>query len=186
MVQNLLPLLRRSTRSRVLSVLNGTLEKPINENDLGLERIWGIAAVVNHTTVCTSLAFDMLAANDKENNIVFLHATPGLVSTNTPRKMRPSKESGLLWWAFMSTVQVVSGWVIYYFGMPVAESGERQAYHLTSEDFKPGSWQVNRHSVVLPPNKALKEYQERGLAGTIWDHTLRVWERAVSTSRGSA
>ncbi|KAI1398161.1 hypothetical protein F4819DRAFT_43936 [Hypoxylon fuscum] len=109
MVSKLLPLLRRSPRPHVLSILNGNLEKLINEDDLGLDKGWGIAAVVNHTTVCTSLAFDYLSKQDEENKIVFLHATPGFVSTETPRKTRPSKQPGIFWWVFITTMQVVSG-----------------------------------------------------------------------------
>lgn len=185
MVSKLLPLLRRSPGPHVLSILNGTLEKPINEDDLGLDKSWGITAVVNHTTVCTSLAFDYLSKQDEANKVVFLHATPGFVSTDTPRKTRPSRQSGILWWAFISTMQVVSGWIIYYFGMAVKDSGERHSYHLTSSTFNAGSWQVNRHSEVLPPNEVLRQYQERGWAEKVWDHSLRVWDRALATSRSS-
>ncbi|KAI0485534.1 hypothetical protein F4859DRAFT_471547 [Xylaria cf. heliscus] len=183
-VSRLLPLISRSPHPRVLSILNGTLEKAIDEDDLGLEKSWSMTAVVNHTTVCNSLAFDYLAKMDGENKIVFLHATPGLVNTDISHKARPSTESGYLWWAFISAMQVIFGWAIYYFGIPVVESGERHSYHLTSDNFKPGSWQVNQYSTVLPPNKILKGYQERGLAEKVWDHSLRVWERALI--RGSS
>ena len=181
MVFKLLPLLRRSAQPRVLSILNGTLEKPIQEDDLGLEKNWGIAAVVNHTTVCTSLAFDYLDQQDEEHKIVYLHATPGFVSTRTPRKTRPSMNSGVFWWAFISTIQGISGWIIYYFGMNVTESGQRHSYHLTSDNFRPGSWQINRHSSVVPPNGVLRGYQEKGLAEKVWDHSLRTWDTALAS-----
>lgn len=184
MVFNLLALIRRSARPHVLSILNGTLEKPIDENDLGLEKNWGIAAVVNHTTICTSLAFDYLAELGEVQNAVFLHATPGFVSTDTPRKTHPTMDFGLLWWAFISIMQVVSGWIIYYFGMNVLESGQRHAYHLTSDTFQPGSWQINKHSVTVPPNGVLKKYQDEGLADRVWEHTLCTWNKALN-SHGS-
>ncbi|KAK2601906.1 hypothetical protein QQS21_004497 [Conoideocrella luteorostrata] len=184
MVFKLLPLLQHSERPHVLSILNGTLEKAIYVEDLGLEKNWGITAVVNHTTVCTSLAFNYLARHNKAS-IIFLHATPGFVSTESPRKTRPSMDFGLLWWAFLSAMQVISGWVIYYFGMDVRESGQRHSYHLTSNTFQPGSWQVDRRSSVVAPNKVLKGYQEQGLAEKVWDHTLRIWDKALATSATS-
>ncbi|KZZ87556.1 NAD(P)-binding domain protein [Moelleriella libera RCEF 2490] len=140
----------------------------------------GATSVVNHTTICTSLAFDYLAELGEVQNAVFLHATPGYVSTDTPRKTHPTMDSGLLWWAFISVMQIVSGCIIYYFGMNVLESGQRHAYYLTSDAFQPGSWQINKHSVTVPPNRVLKKYQDEGLADRVWEHTLCTWNKALN------
>lgn len=179
-VSNLLPLLRQSPHPRVLSILNGTKEKKINENDLGLEKKWGIVAVVDHTTICTDMAFDYLAANDAERKFTFIHATPGFVNTGTPRTTYPSKKDGYLWWAFMSVMQVVSGWIIVYFGMDLVESGERHSYHLTSDTFIPGSWQTNKLNEIIPANSALKEYQEKGWPDKVWEFTTQIWDNALA------
>ena len=193
LLTNLLPLLHRSSNPRVLSVLNGTKEKRIDESDLGLDRNWGIVAVVNHTTMCTSLAFDYLAAHDSNNNngggggaqksrLTLIHATPGLVNTGTPRKTYPSIKDGYAWWAFISVMQIVSGWIIVFFGMALAESGERHAFHLTSGDFAPGSWRTDRLNNVVADNDALAYYKDRGWTEKNWDFTQRVWERTPSRS----
>lgn len=71
LVSNLLPLLRKSSRPRVLSVLNGGKEKAMRDEDLGLEQHWSTISIINHTTTMTSLAFDHLAENDER--ITFLH-----------------------------------------------------------------------------------------------------------------
>jgi hypothetical protein len=173
-----MPLLRQSKSPRVLSILNGTKETKIDEKDIGLDKGWGIVAVVNHTTLCTSLAFDYLATNN--NGMIFIHATPGFVSTDTPRTAHPSRENGLVWWALISLFQIVSGWVIFYFGMAATEAGQRFAYVLTNENFVPGSWQTNRLSEIVPANAILMEYRERGWSQLIWDFTHRVWERALA------
>ncbi|KAH8646021.1 hypothetical protein BGZ60DRAFT_438356 [Tricladium varicosporioides] len=185
LVSNLLPLLRQSPHSRVLSILNGTKEKRINEEDIGLWQHWGITAVVNHTTMFTSLAFHLLATNDTQKQITFIHATPGFVNTGTPRTTYPSKKDGILWWAFLSTMQVVSGWIIRYFGMALNESGERHAFHLTSDTFIPGSWGTSRFNDIVSDNSTLKEYKDRGWAETIWDYTLQIWDKALTTSSTS-
>ncbi|KAH8652158.1 hypothetical protein BX600DRAFT_472036 [Xylariales sp. PMI_506] len=67
-----------------------------------------------------------------------------------------------------------------YLGMPAKESGERHAFHLTSDSLRPGSWRMNRLSEVVPDNSVLKDYQTRGWAEKTWEHTTRVWEEALS------
>jgi hypothetical protein len=168
----------------VLSILNGTKEKRIDESDIGLEKKWGIVAVVNHTTVLTSLAFDYLAANDDKKHITFIHATPGFVHTDTARTAFPSKKNGWWYWALVSAFQIVSGWIIRFFGLPAEVSGQRHAYHLTSDNFQPGSWRVDRHSEITPDNDILKDYLQKGWAEKAWDHTQRVWEKALAAKTG--
>lgn len=181
LTSNLLPLLHQSLQPRVLSILNGTKEKRINEDDIGLDKKWSIVSVVNHTTICTSLAFDCLAANDVKKRITFVHAMPGFVNTGTPRTTYPSKKDGLAWWAFLSVMQVVSGWIIRYFSMSLNESGERYSFHLTSDTFAPGSWRTDRHNNIIADNEALQYYQDCGWKEKIWDFTQRVWEKALAS-----
>ncbi|KUJ09016.1 uncharacterized protein LY89DRAFT_701536 [Mollisia scopiformis] len=169
LLSNLLPLLNRASQPRVLSILNGTREKKINEDDIGLEKAWGITAVVGHSTLLTSLAFDHLAAHDSQKHIVFIHS----------RTTYPSKKDGYFWWAFISVMQIVSGWMIRNFGMAAKESGERFAFLLISDTLSPGSWRTTRLSDTVPENNILKEYHERGWGEKIWDFTIGVWEEAL-------
>jgi hypothetical protein len=109
-----LPLLNQCHErpAHTLSILNGTKETKINENDLNLEKKWSIRAIVNHTTHLTSLAFDYLAEHSPQGQINFLRATQGLVNTNTPctKERLPSREKvGLLQQALLSFGQIVSG-----------------------------------------------------------------------------
>ncbi|KAK7697591.1 hypothetical protein SLS64_013410 [Diaporthe eres] len=187
MVSNLLPLLNQCQErpAHVLSILNGTKETKIDEEDLNLDKQWGIRAVVNHTTLLTSLSFDYLAAQSPQGHIAFLHATPGFVNTNTPRTKEhlPSREKvGFLQWAFISFVQVVSGWVIRYFGMNIKESGERHAFHLTSDRFEPGSWRLDRHSEVVPDKDVLKDYESRGWTEKAWNFTIATWDKVLANA----
>lgn len=177
---NLLPLLHQSPSARVLSILNGTKEKKIDEQDIGLKKKWGMVAVVNHTTICTSLAFDYLSENESPRQTAFIHATPGFVNTGTPRTTYPSMKDGVFWWALTSAFQVISGWIIVHFGKSLEESGERHAFLLSTDTIIPGSWRTNNVNDVIPDNAALKYYQESGWGKTIWDHTTQVWEAALS------
>lgn len=165
----------RERPAHVLSILKSTKETKIDENDLNLDKHWGIRVVVNHTTLLTSLAFGHLAEQTPRGQIVFLHATPGFVNTNTPRTKQhlPSTENvGFLQWVLLSFVQIFSGWVVRHFGMNIKESGERRAFHLTSRGFEPGSWRVDRHSNVVPDNNVPKDYHNLGWTQRAWDFTI--------------
>jgi hypothetical protein len=182
LISNLIPLLRKSTNPRVLSILNGTKEKRNKEDDIGLERNWNISDVVAHTTLLTSLAFNHLFENEVKWKFTFIHATPGFVNTGTARKTYPSLKDGYLWFAFLSVMQVVSGWIIRYFGINVFDSGERHAYLLTSDGIQPGSWRTNRHNDIVPDNTALAYYLQNGWKEMTWNHTVYTWDRALGTN----
>ncbi|KAK4209129.1 hypothetical protein QBC37DRAFT_295171 [Rhypophila decipiens] len=183
LVSNLLPLLCRSPSPRVLSILNGTKEKRIREDDVGLQNSWSIISLVNHSTLLTSLAFDHLAATAPgAREITFIHATPGFVNTGTARTRYPSRQKdGWLKWLLLTICQNVSGCIIVYFGMSIKEAGERQAYYLTCDQYTSGSWRTNKHNDLQPDSAALKDYKQRGWAEKAWEHTLVAWDRALAT-----
>jgi len=180
-ISNLMPLLHRSPQPRVLSVLNGTKEKPIDEHDIGLEKNWGIIPVVNHATLFTSLSFDYLAAHDNHKHIVFLHTTPGLVDTGSP-KPKPTRANGWLQWVLLSIFQFISSYVVRYSGMSLKESGERYAFELTNDAYSPGSWRLDKLCDVVPDNEVLVRYQQGGWAEKIWEYTQNVWGKALATA----
>ncbi|KAI1340824.1 hypothetical protein F5Y15DRAFT_378026 [Xylariaceae sp. FL0016] len=180
MVTNLLPLLRKSTNPRVLSVLNGTNEQRIDEDDVGLDKKWNPLRLVSHATTCMSLGFEYLAADIQNESIAFIHAHPGFVNTGTPRTKHPSTKDGIVWWAFLSVMQVITGWIMRLFGFSLQESGERNAFYLTNARYVPGSLQTNKMNDSLLANKALQYYQENKWPQRVWDHTSMVWEKALS------
>lgn len=179
-ISNLLPLLHKSPSPRVLSILNGGKEASIIDDDIGLEQHWGLINLVKHATLCTSLAFDYLAAHDAEKHITFVHALPGFVHTHTERKKRPTMANGVVLWVLRSLFQVLSEWYIRLFGMAVQESGERFAFILMSEKFGPGSWRTDPESEVVFDNAILQKYRERDWAEKIWKFTEGVWEKALA------
>lgn len=152
------------------------------ENDIGLEENWGLINLVKHATLCTSLAFEYLAASDAKKQITFIHALPGFVYTHTERTKYPTMADGVVQWCFRSLFQVLSGWYVRLFGMAVQESGDRFAYVLTSNKLGPGSWRTGPESEVVPDNQALVRYRERGWAEKIWEFTEGVWGRALAQS----
>lgn len=179
LVSNLLSLLHQSERPHVLSILNGTREKAIDESDIGLEKSWSIISLINHTTLLMSLSFDYLAEQDSKKHIVYLHATPGLVITGS-KKQKPKLSAGFFRWIFLSILQFLSRYIMRFKGTPVLESGERHAFLLTSETYKPGSWKTDKDCEIVPNNEVLVSYQQRGWMGRAWEFTQQVWDRALA------
>jgi hypothetical protein len=63
LIQNLLPLLRKSPRPRALSVLNAGWERKMIDEDIGLSNAanYGITTVVPHTTTLMTLGLEYFA-----------------------------------------------------------------------------------------------------------------------------
>lgn len=179
MVSNILPLLRRSTRPRVLSVLNGGREKRMRDEDLGLEQHWSPRAVINHTTTMTSLAFQHLAVNEE---ITFLHAFPGLVRTDIFARLTAPDSSGLTWSVILACFRGFIAVAMLFLGVSADESGERQAYHLTNDTYGSGVRLIGSSSDLSPKPSVLDQYQVRGWPEKVWEHTVCIFERRLSSA----
>jgi hypothetical protein len=88
-------------------------------------------------------------------------------------------KDGLGYWVFASLTQKFSSLIIPWVGMALDEAGERQAFYLTSDTFRPGSWRTGSDNEIVPDNDAMKYYQEGAWAKKIWDHTSVVWDKAL-------
>lgn len=174
---NLLPLLRKSSNPRVLNVLSGGREKAILESDIGLEQNWSTRGLIHQTTMMTSLALDHLAENN--NAIVFMHGFPGLVRTQIFAGQTAPKSSGLLWTITLALIRYVVAIMMLIMGFTPEESGERHAFLLTIDKFGPGAWLINEKCEESPAPAALQRYRETGWTEKIWEHTVRVWEKAL-------
>ncbi|KAI3331806.1 hypothetical protein HD806DRAFT_478368 [Xylariaceae sp. AK1471] len=181
---NLLPLLNQSPRPRVLSVLNGGMEKRVVENDMGLEKSWTVGNLVNHTTLFTSLTFDGVAAQNPE--LTLIHNAPGLVESDNLRRIRLPADAPFMRRVWVSVAKFLISVIRYFIGMPPKEAGERQTYHLTSDTYGPGSFRVNKSSEIVPSNDALMTYRESGWINKIWEFTVAAWDKALTSVNGRA
>ncbi|KAL2065554.1 hypothetical protein VTL71DRAFT_3224 [Oculimacula yallundae] len=175
LISNLLPVLRQSPNPRILSVLSGGREKAMLENDIGLRNSWSSASVINHTTTMTSLTFDHLAKYD--TTITFLHSFPGLVKTNIFAAQTAPKSSGLLWKISLALLRMVFAFLMAVLGISPEESGEKQAFILTTKKFGPGVSLVSEKCEESAVPSALLKYHDGGWAEKIWEHTLKVLEQ---------
>ncbi|MCJ1454548.1 hypothetical protein MMC28_004901 [Mycoblastus sanguinarius] len=183
LTSNLLPLLRKSPQPRVLSVLAGGREKSMRDEDIGLEQHWSTRGVIDHTTTMTSLAFEYLAENDKQ--ITFLHAFPGWVRTDIFARLTAPESSGVGWRVTLALIRGLVATIMLIFGMSVEDSGERQAFHLTSDRYGPGAWRIGYLSDQVSAPGVLEQYRERGWAEKVWEHTVRVFEKALAIGSDS-
>ncbi|KFY80259.1 hypothetical protein V498_08826 [Pseudogymnoascus sp. VKM F-4517 (FW-2822)] len=181
LIQNLLPLLRKSTRPRVLTLLNGGKEKPMFEDDIGLEKRWSAEAVIAHTTTMTSLALEHLSKDDER--ITFLHVFPGLVNSGNFIRVNAAESAGVFWRVMLTVFCRMITAVQLIFGITPEECGGRQAYHLTSGQFGPGAWRIGNSSEAVSAHVGgvFETYRDDGWSEMIWKHTTAVFESALAT-----
>lgn len=76
-------------------------------------------------------------------------------------------------------IQSLVAIVMFVVGISVEESGERQAFYLTNDEYGPGVWRVNASSDVITAPGVLEQYKERGWAEKVWEHTVEIFETAL-------
>ncbi|TVY81324.1 Oxidoreductase lepF [Lachnellula suecica] len=182
LLSNLLPLLRQSTRPRVLSLLNGGKEQAIRTEDLGLENAQNFSsrAAINHTTTMMTLALEYLSENDK--TITFMHVFPGLVATDNFARLTAPKTFGILGKVLVAFISRFVSTVQWLFGISPADCGARQAFLLTGDDYGPGKmWRIDEKSEPVTTAGILGEYREGGWREKVWEYTVGVFEKALAT-----
>ena len=75
--------------------------------------------------------------------------------------------------------------MLLFFGKSVEESGERQAYQLTSNTYGTGAWRLGSSSDQISAPGVLEQYRERGGPEKVWEHTVRVFDKALATGGDS-
>ena len=178
LLSNLLPLLCRSQRPRVLSVLNGGRERPMIDEDIDLEHHFSWRGSMNHCTTMTTLALEHLAENDKQ--ITFFHAFPGLVSTDIFARLTATESAGMIWRLLLVMIRGLAAMAMLLFGMSTEASGERQAFLLTSDSYRPGVWRINPSSDRVSAPGVLQRYREDKWQEKIWEHTVCKFDKALA------
>jgi len=206
-ITNLLPQLRTAAEtaphfSRTLSVLGPGHEGNLNLNDLDLKNTFTAARCAAHTIVMNDFMAEELAI--KEPATSFIHTSPGVVNTGIARElplwarlpikilypiMKPffvgAEETGDRH-LFIAT----SG--IYAPAEPFASeasaagvsvpSGLKVMAGSTGKEGS-GAYLVNWNNEITGNNKLLKEYREKGVGETVWEHTMGVFERIAKINK---
>lgn len=199
---NLLPLLSNSASPRVVTVLAGGQEGPINLDDLELVHNYSLANDANHTATMTSLSFDILsAANPK---VSFVHVFPGLVKTPLLKKTFGGFKGA---WAILGTLGTwIALPILSLFSLSVEEAGERGLFVATSArygapaaeskgveapagvsaarsevgpDGELGFYRLDWDGETAKDSKELDKLRKDGKAQFVWDRTLEVYTRIL-------
>lgn len=184
LIINLLPLLRKSTRPRIVNVLSAGHEKPILEDDIGLEKSenYSWSAANNHHSTMTTLAFEYLADNDKK--ITFMHVFPGLVRTELFARVAAPETSGFLARILTRLFGRFGGILQWILGISALDCGARQAFLLTNDKYGPGeAWRIDDKSEPVTAAGVLEHYREEGWREKVWNHNLGIFERALGAGQ---
>lgn len=182
-VQQLLPLLNNSSAPRIVSVLAGGMEGPLNESDLDLRdpRNWSFWNASVHSATMGTLALEFLG---KENpRLSITHWFPGGVDTPGLAKaqkfgMSPpnptSKEDAGAIGIFLATsdrysVHGAGGGLV-----PVPEGLK------AVKKSGGGIFLVNPQGESVDNEKVLAEMRKRGVDKAVWSFTQNIFEEKVS------
>ena len=149
----------------------------MRDDDLGLEQHWSTINIINHTTTMMSLAFEYLAENDK--GITFMHAYPGWVKTDIFARLTAPESSGVTWRVTLALIRGLVTVIMMLFAMSTEDSGERQAFQLTSDRYSTGAWRIDDKSDEISAPGVLEQYRERGWPEKVWEHTVRIFEKTL-------
>ncbi|KAH8646983.1 hypothetical protein BGZ60DRAFT_535502 [Tricladium varicosporioides] len=210
-IHNLLPLLHSSTTSpphfsRTLSVLGAGHESLINLNDLELKNGYSGAKNAAHTTVMNDFMMGEWAS--REPGTTFVHTSPGIVvMTGMARELPSWARVGMKIFTPLFKPFAVSPEETGQRHLFIATSGifppakPAEGAKLASgvppakgveiaqgEDGKTGSggYLVNWDCEVTGKNQILKDYREKGVSKTVWEHTMGVFERVEKINRERA
>lgn len=182
MVNNLITQLQQSSRPRILSVLNGGKEQQLIDDDLGLHRNWGPRNMIVHSTMMMSLMFERFSSQNQQ--MTFSHAYPGLVKTEIISGMTPLPGASIWNRITLAALRGFMALLMLLTGVTAESCGERQAFHLTSEDFGSGhAWRINEKSEVVSDPGAMTKYRSGSWMDRIWDSTIGVFDTALGKGR---
>ena len=175
MIRNLLDAQVLKTNARVVSILAGTYEGKVYEDDLALKQNFSLLAAKAHFASLTTLTLDDFAKNNPE--MMFLHIFPGTVKTGFLYR-------SVTWTVLKLLIGYVLEPVITLGGITVDECGERMLWAAFDEhSAKLMAWSRDfdgseNHGEGL---RTLQSHrQNRPLQDLIRIHLKQVFEKAIA------
>ncbi|EHK99988.1 hypothetical protein M7I_4071 [Glarea lozoyensis 74030] len=122
----------KSSNPRVISILAGGQESPIDLTDLEMRKDFSMMKAAKNGTTQTTLAFEELA---KQNpTISFIHKYPGFVNTGVVARLMDTT-AGVLWVPAQLFKYTILPLINVFLSMSVEEAGERGLFLATSAMF---------------------------------------------------
>ncbi|KAI1347645.1 short-chain dehydrogenase/reductase [Xylaria sp. FL0043] len=184
--QLLLPLLNKSRSPRVVSILAGGREGPVDEDDLALKRPgnFSMSSASYHSCTMNTLMLERLATENPR--ISFIHAFPGVVDTPLFDRLSSGIKGTLLSYTvvpvarlFARSVSDAGHWGLFIStsarysvddGMVPLSGGMEKA-----ERTKGGIFLVNEKGDATSNERVLGAFRRRGLDEKVWAHTNEVF-----------
>lgn len=193
--QNLLPQLTAATGlKRVVNVLSGSKEGPVDANDWHMRNLKGIPSpskLRGQGTSMLTLAMEQVS-KEAGGKVGFVHNFPGLVVTDVGKSM-----PGVL--GFM--MRISSAIVAPFFAVGGEECGERQVFAATSAKYDGsekggvemegigrakgtngvGNYSVDEHGEDGHFEEVLKQIREKGELKKMWEDTKLNTDKALNS-----
>lgn len=184
--QALLPLLNESRSPRVVNILAGGREGPIDEDDLSLNKPKSFSVPTSnaHCSTMMTLSLEHMAAENPR--ISFAHQFPGLVATPLFYRIS-SGVRGMF-------IRYLVAPVVSLFARDINEAGQRGLFTATSarysvdngvvpldggmekaERTKGGVFLLNENGDSIDNEKVLEDFRKRGVDKKIWAHTQDIF-----------
>lgn len=205
-VHNLLPLLHASAAPRVIAILAGGKETPIDLNDLECKKDFNGIKAAGVGTTQTTLAFEELAKTNPR--ITFIHKYPGFVATPSVNRILDSVPGVLAIPAQLAKWLLVP--IMSLFATSKEVAGERALFLATSARYPPAQpgvpgvalptgVEVAKSTIVTdgrgngvytldalddetPDAPVMPGYRKEGIGKIVWERTQTVWDRAIGRS----
>ena len=175
MTQNLIAMNLMKPTATIISIMAGSKEGKLFEDDLALERNYTLLNLRGQFATLMTLSHDALAAENPEMG--FVHIFPGKVKTGL---LQRSVNGGLLWALLAYLVEPL----IFVGGISPEESGERILWTAMSGTFGKGSWSLD-YDGAESKSKWLASYRQNvSILDRIRTHNQHVFSSATLARLG--
>jgi NAD(P)-dependent dehydrogenase (short-subunit alcohol dehydrogenase family) len=181
-MQELIPLLGKSSDPRIVSVLSAGAEGSVNTADIGLQdpKNYGFVGSNRQGVAMNSLAMKELSLQNPR--IAFIHSNPGPVDTEVHSKLISTMTG------YLRPLAWILGWVVFpivhYFSWTPEEAGQTGFYELTDERYNAEGgrnfFRAWDNAEEVKPLSSLSKYESDGTQKKVWKHTLETFERVLA------
>lgn len=163
-VHHLLPLLRKSTQPRVLSVLSGGVHSAYSQyaTDPDLKKNFSIKNAADAAGFYNDLAMDSFSRASENSNVAFIHSAPGFVNSNWGNEMP---------WYLKSLIRLIQP-----LGRSIESTGSMLSAPLLQRDLAPG---LHIFNCDQPAKTTSLHTEEARLF--MWNHTLEVLKNVTGS-----
>ncbi|KAI1752023.1 hypothetical protein F4782DRAFT_502945 [Xylaria castorea] len=172
LLSNLIPLLRRSQKPRVLDILNHGVQGP-TDKDYG-----GHGTILQYSNVMTNLAFNHLETENRQ--ITFILSPMGFDKTGNSQDADASETMSVFQKAWRTVLNVRLDVSEQLFGRKPNKVLERHVYYLTSSTCGPGAFHIDTIGDIVPSTREPFCEEDKDRSDIVWQFTEQLWQQAIA------